>query len=202
MDVYVESNFVLELALLQEQHGSCENILERCETGKTQLIVPSYSLVEPYETLSRYAKNRTRLSFDLANEVKQLARSKPYKDDIEDMQKITGFLVRSQEDEKERLKNTLNRLIQVAEIIPLTSKILLSAMKYQVEHDLLPQDSIVYASVLDHMDSPESTSKCFLNRNSKDFDDPDIVETLRKHGCKMLFRFDHGHGYITSHLSS
>jgi len=72
----------------------------------------------------------------------------------------------------------------------------------QVEHDLLPQDSIVYASVLDHMESSESTSKCFLNRNSKDFDDPDIVETLRKHGCKMLFRFDHGHGYITSQLSS
>ena len=31
MNVYVESNFVLELALLQEQSGSCEEILSLAE---------------------------------------------------------------------------------------------------------------------------------------------------------------------------
>ena len=53
MNVYVESNFVLELALLQEQHASCEALLRLCEEGGIQLVIPAYSLAEPYETLTR-----------------------------------------------------------------------------------------------------------------------------------------------------
>ena len=37
MNIYVESNFVLELALMQEQHDSCENILLLCENKKAHL---------------------------------------------------------------------------------------------------------------------------------------------------------------------
>ena len=92
MDVYVESNFVLELALLQEQHESCEKIIELCEAGKAHLIIPAYSLFEPYETVIRYAKNRTRISNDLAGEVKQLSRTKPYQDEIDALRRVTGFL--------------------------------------------------------------------------------------------------------------
>jgi len=51
VNIYVESNFVLELPLLQEQYASCEDILRLCQAGKAQLIIPAYSLVEPYETL-------------------------------------------------------------------------------------------------------------------------------------------------------
>jgi len=33
VNVYVESNFVLQLALLQEFHASCEAIVQLCEAG-------------------------------------------------------------------------------------------------------------------------------------------------------------------------
>ncbi len=46
-----------------------------------------------------------------------------------------------------------------------------------------------------------ASSKCFLNRNSKDFDDPDIVDGLSAYHCKMLFNFDDGYGYISSQVS-
>lgn len=202
MDVYVESNFVLELTLLQEQHESCEKIVELCEAKKVNLILPAYSLVEPYETIIRYAKNRTKISNDLATEVKQLSRSKPYQEEIDALQKINGFLVRSQEEEKTRLRNTIDRLLAVTEIIPLDVQILSTASKYQLAYDLSPQDSIVYASVLKHLTTSVSSARCFLNRNSKDFDDPDIEDALNKHGCKMLFRFDNGYGYISSKIGS
>lgn len=169
MDVYVESNFVLELALLQEQQESCESIVGLCESGEARLILPAYSLVEPYETLVRYEKNRKRLSNDLASEVKQLARSKPYKEDIDDILKITGFLVRSQEEETERLKNTLSRLLKTAEVVPLTLEILSAAMTYQIDHGLTPSDSVVYASVLEHLSASISKSKCFLKSKLKGF---------------------------------
>ena len=202
MDVYVESNFVLELTLLQEQHESCEKIIQLCEIGKIKLILPAYTLVEPYETIVRYAKQRIKISNDLAAEVKQLSRSKPYQEETEALQNLNGFLVRSLEEEKTRLRNTIDRLLAVTEIIPLDAQILSEASKYQFLHDLSPQDSIVYASVLQHLSNSDSTSKCFLNRNSKDFDDPDIEDALNKHGCKMLFRFDSGFGYISNKIAS
>ncbi len=58
MDVYVESNFVLELALLQEQYKSCQELLDLAESKKIRLIVPAFSLAEPYETLIRNNKKR------------------------------------------------------------------------------------------------------------------------------------------------
>lgn len=39
MIVYVESNFVLEVALQQEQHESCNSIIQMAEEGKLQLVL-------------------------------------------------------------------------------------------------------------------------------------------------------------------
>lgn len=200
MHIYVETNFVLELALIQEQHESCERIIALCEEGKAHLIIPAYSLIEPYETTIRYARERTRLSNELGKEIRQLSRSKPYQEQIDMLQEVTAFLVRSQEDEKQRLRSTLNRLLAVAEIIPLNPNIISSALSFQSSHDFSPQDSIVYASVYEHLQVSAAKNKCFLNKNSKDFDDPDIVATLKNFGCDMRFRFDHGYNFIFSQI--
>jgi predicted nucleic acid-binding protein len=200
MDVYVESNFVLELVLSQEQHESCKLILELAETGKAQLILPAYSIVEPYETMVRQAKKRAGVSNELAAQVKQLSRSKPYHDEIEALQRVTGLLIRSMDDEKESFRNTISRLLVISQIVPLDAQTFIKASKYQADHALSFQDSIVYASVLSHLVSSTSTAKCFLNRNSKDFDDPDIEETLKSYGCKMLFSFDQGYRYISNNI--
>jgi len=196
-DTYVESNFVLEFALSQEQHDSCERILELAEAGRINLIVPAYSLVEPYETLVRRAKKRAEVSLALDGEVKQLSRSRPYYDEIDAMQQVSGLIARCSAEEKERFRIAVSRLLAVAKIIPLDTEILAGASKHQLDHDLSFQDAIVYASVLKHLSTSAAPAKCFLNRNSKDFDDPDIEETLNSYGCKMLFSFDEGYRYIT-----
>jgi hypothetical protein len=38
MILYVESNFVLELAYLQEEHETCSRILGLAESAKVQLV--------------------------------------------------------------------------------------------------------------------------------------------------------------------
>ena len=96
----MKSNFVLEFALSQEQHDSCERILELAEAGRINLIVPAYSLVEPYETLVRRAKKRAEVSLALDAEVKQLSRSRPYYDEIDAMQQVSGLIACSSAEEK------------------------------------------------------------------------------------------------------
>ncbi|MGA9382849.1 MAG: hypothetical protein WBV73_29160 [Phormidium sp.] len=53
MNIYVETNFVLELVFQQEQWQSCEQILQLCEAGSAKLVIPAYSLAEPDDKLSR-----------------------------------------------------------------------------------------------------------------------------------------------------
>ena len=75
MIVYVESNFVLELALLQPEHAECTELLERGRTGATRLVIPAYALIEPYETVTRRHKARTQLHSQLKTELGQLLRT-------------------------------------------------------------------------------------------------------------------------------
>ena len=196
MNVYVESNFILELALEQEQYTSCDAIVSLCEQKRIRLLLPAFSFAEPYETLIRRTKERKILKDRLAQEMQQLARSKAYMIAIEMLQQITSMLVNSIEEEKQRLNATFEKLLHLAESIPLNQTILSSSLEAQSELNLSPQDAFVYSSVLEHLTRHPQQRNCFLNKNSRDFDDPDIVRTLDAHQCKMLFDFEHGYRYI------
>lgn len=200
MIVYVESNFVLELALEQEQHQSCQEIVALCEAAHAQLIIPAFCIAEPYETLGRRARERVQLKTSLADQINLLSRSQAYQKEINTFHDVDTLLIKSGEEENRRLHQTLDGILKVAEIIPLGLDILTAAAQFQSKFDFKPPDSIVYASVLQHLSKAEPGNKCFLNRNLKDFDDPDIEASLGIYNCKMLFRFDTGLGYVKSQI--
>lgn len=200
MNIYVETNFVLELAFEQEQCLSCEQILQLCEAGQAKLIIPAYSLAEPHEKLSRQAKSRRNLQQLLDAELKQLSRTASYISRIRSIQDIASLLVQSNEEERQRFVHYRERLFNIAEIIALTTEILIQAASYETIYDLSPQDAIIYTSVIDHLRQCQPQVGCFLNRNSKDFDSPDIVDELNLFKCRMIPRFDHGYNFLQSQL--
>ncbi|MFI3197318.1 MAG: PIN domain-containing protein [Methylococcaceae bacterium] len=202
MNVYVETNFVLELAFDQEQKTQCELILNLCETGKINLIIPAYCLAEPHEKLTRQANHRKELQRSLDNELVQLRRTKSYSNRVGSIQNIASLLVQSTEEEKVRFIKLRARFLKVAEIIPLTIDILREAANCEAPYDLDPQDAIVFASVISHLQKNPSVASCFLNKNIKDFDTPDIEDALKKNKCKMLPRFDSGHNFIMSKINT
>jgi len=112
MIVYVESNFVLELALLQAEHQSCQKILSLCELDNVHLVLPAISLTEPLETLVRRAKNRKSLVSQLEIEVKQLSRTALYSVQLDTLQEITALLLQSRQDEMLRLFGELDKIIK------------------------------------------------------------------------------------------
>jgi predicted nucleic acid-binding protein len=201
VNIYVETNFVLELVFEQEQHTSCEQILALCESGQSRLIMPAYCLAEPHEKLTRQAGSRRELQRNLETELRQLARTASYTARINSIQEISSLLVRGNEEEKQRFIRYRDRLLGIAEIIPLTLDILRQAATHESPYDLTPQDALVYTSVIAHLRQNQPPVSCFLNRNSKDFDNPDIVDELDRHNCKMIPRFDHGYGFIQTRNS-
>lgn len=202
MNVYVETNFVFELVFEQEQYTSCERILSVCEKKRARLIVPAYCLAEPHEKLTRQARERRELQQRLNAELRQLARTTPRATRIDSIQDIASLLIQSNEEEKQRFIYYRNRLTDIAEIIPLTLEVLREAAIYESLYDLTPQDAIVYTSVITHLRRDAPSMSCFLNRNSKDFDNPDIVDELNKNDCTMIPRFDQGYSFIESRLQS
>ena len=99
MIVYVESNFVLELALLQAEHQSCAKILSLGERDQICLVLPAMCLTEPLDTLIRRAKDRKALASQLELEIKQLSRTALYSVQLNTLQEITDLLLQSREDE-------------------------------------------------------------------------------------------------------
>ena len=168
MNIYVETNFVLELAFEQEQCASCEQILQCCEAGQAKLIIPAYSLAEPHEKLRRQAKSRRDLQQLLDAELQQLSRTASYTSRIKSIQDIASLMVQSNEEERQRFTQCRERLFKIGEVVALTADILIEAVSCETTYDLRPQDALVYVSVINHLLRYQPQQACFLNRNSKD----------------------------------
>lgn len=200
MIVYVESNFVLELAFLQEEHESCLELLSLSESGDICLVLPAFSIGEPYEAWVRRSKQRRGLHEQLITTIHELSRSRPYQGSSDEFQELTDLLLRSDEEEKHRLDDTLQRILQTVGVIPIDLSIIRAAITSQESRSLSPQDSIVYASILDHLATEPENCSCFITKNSRDFMNPDIENDLKAYNCRLLTKFISGLGYVRSKL--
>jgi hypothetical protein len=100
--------------------------------------------------------------------------------------------------ERAGLRDAISQLLRAADVIALDATILSSAADVQIHHGMSGQDAIVLSSVLSHLESHRPPESFFLNRNSKDFDDPDIRERLDTFGRKFFAKFEDGLRYIVS----
>jgi predicted nucleic acid-binding protein len=199
MIVYVESNFVFELALMREEHSYCKSLLDFAAAQKIILAIPAYSIGEPYETLIRRSKHRKDLHDKLEVELNELSRSQPYEKASQELKESAAFLLKSNEEEERRLGEALNDILEVAKIIPLDAQTVRNAFPLQQSHDLSPQDSIVFASILAHLTGASPQTSCFITKNSRDFVVTPVLADLAKYNCKLLTRFSDGLGFINSH---
>jgi predicted nucleic acid-binding protein len=159
-------------------------------------VIPAFSLAEPYEVLVRRTKQRVDLNRRLAAEIRELSRSRPYTEIAKRSKEITTVLVQSGQMEKRQLDTTLGRVTECAVVIPLEVDTLKAAMQLQEQLDLSPQDSIVYASIVAHLSSTSAGPICFLDKDAKDFVNPDIQEQLGSYECSLITRFSDGLRYL------
>jgi hypothetical protein len=200
MTVYVESNFVLEQSLQQEECDSCAEIIDLASKGRITLVVPAFSLAELHMAIAGKEKTRTRLGNDLRIQLLELGRSKPHRTVPESFEALSSILIGSAQLERENLRYTIADFLRTADVIALDAVILRSAAEVQIQHGMSAQDAIVLASVLAHLGLHHPPESCFLNRNAKDFDDPYVLERLEALGCKFFAKFEDGLRYVASRV--
>lgn len=105
MIVYVETNFVLELALSQEEHEACRELLDIAKkVPSAELALPAVSVGEAYDTFERKRRHRAELHDSLRGETGQLTRSAGYGERSGQLREITSMLVAANRQQRQRME--------------------------------------------------------------------------------------------------
>jgi predicted nucleic acid-binding protein len=165
VNVFVESNLVLELALAQQEAPSCRKLVSLARTKAIRLFLPSYSFVEPHETLTRRKLDRESLRSQLSKELTQLARSEQLAERASASRETVKLLFESSEYEAIQIEKVKQRLWSVSEVLSLDVKVLRTAAECQADYNLSAQDAIVYASIRTQLKLEHAAVSCFISRN-------------------------------------
>jgi hypothetical protein len=192
MHVFVESNFVLELAFRQSEYEVCERIRQGAKAAAYVLYLPQYALAEVFEKLRPLRNRRDEYRRYLLEEIAQHRRE----DDsdatkMDDLtQALTTLLEERTQQQTQRLHTVASELAQEATALVLSPPIIEQAYSVAQVHNLSPQDGLVYASVLAGMRQlPQQAPKLFISRNKDDFGKPSIRAELQSLGCEYLASF-------------
>jgi len=96
----------------------------------------------------------------------------------------------------------LREVLGTARVIPIELRTIRAVQGLQTLK-LSPQDLIVYASVLSHLDETteaDGEARLFITRNTKDFASPDVRGGLTTRGCRLFTSFRDVLGFSLSRL--
>jgi hypothetical protein len=198
----VETNFLLELALEQRDSDLCEAIVDLAERKTIGLIMPGFCIAEAYMSLSDKHRRRSALATELETELRQIDRSRRFREEGEIQELLDGQLARSIMDRSriahvEHLDHTLERMMNVAAVIPFDRATYMrareSAGKYQLEK---PGDAAVCASVLMYLEGEVRGACVFVEKDRKDFSNPDLQDHLASRDCAIAFNVGEAFGLL------
>jgi len=190
LTLYVESNFVLEVALGQEDSESAEQLLEFAEQGGVQIALPAFALSEPFSTITGRRRDRGRMVGQFNDQIRQLARSLPHREDVASLTPIRDIVAQIDGREAARLAQTVERILGIARRIETDLSIFREALNFQERFDLEVQDAIILAAaVADLRGGTVPGPHFFANRNRKDFELPQVEAELQALDCSIVFTF-------------
>lgn len=134
-------------------------------------------------------------------QLRQIARTATNAAQLKGFRGLTDLLITSAEEADRNLSAVCSRILQCAEIIPLSASVLNDSSNYQRKHDFSPQDALVYASIRAHLERSRQRKSYFLCRD-RHFDDQDVLEELLHWNCELVPRFDRGHRVINRDLGT
>lgn len=228
MIVYVETNFILELALEQDQHQAVDKILELVQSGKIELALPGFSISESLSTVRRKRIDRDRFYVSLEGLLDELKRSAQYQQLVIDLDPVRALLQDVLRTEKDRLLSVLERILKVGRVLELEVSSFSQALTYKDRLTTSTEDSIVYSLIItDLRRRPENEDKFFLSRDGEAFGKGEdgeesvyhqrnekekeavakksiyyqrIKEELKLYKCTFINNFEHGLSAIEARL--
>jgi hypothetical protein len=116
--IFVETPFVLQLALRQEHGAVCTKLLTLADTGEIELVVPLLALVEPLGTLRVRASKNIERNNGWRAEARELARTNEphYRRAAQALQDAGLFTAQMHDEERRNLNEVIARLWKSARV--------------------------------------------------------------------------------------
>lgn len=199
MIVYVETNFLLELAYLQERCESCRALLDLAADGAITLALPAVCAAEARATWHRRAADRRDFHTALQKHIREISRSEQFRGLGDQSRDALAALIAGGEQSRDRLEQAIGTFADTATMIPLSADIISIARWHELAYSLSPQDAVVLASVRAHAET-HAGQKVFVSQDAKGFANPTVYDELAAVDCKVLVNFTDALAYVQNAL--
>jgi hypothetical protein len=197
MNVYVESGFVVTLALQQDDHQAAGRVLQLARERRITLKIPAFSLSEPFATVRYRANNRNRLIAELRREIRELGRTRPHEAMARGLVRYAVQMSNVLQTQLNAIEALVLELSRGCELLQLDATVVARAASYKAEHNLRLPDAIILASVIIDLERKQAPDGgLFISQNAKDFETPSIQDALQRVGCKYLADFSNAVRFI------
>jgi predicted nucleic acid-binding protein len=187
---YIESSWVVRVALGQEGADDARALLGAAQNEEMELVIPVFSLCEPYSTVTALARGRRRSFRPVEDQLRDIERTRENQEIVEGLRARLADVVALDQRQMDALEAIARDLVGVATVLPFSTSTHEHAAQHQGDHGLEPADSIIYAMILDDLaDRDPAIEKFFVTTNWKDFDTPEIRQQLAAYGCDLLIDF-------------
>ena len=157
------------------------------------------ALLEPYQTIVR-RNNEGRAPRRIGEERAAAAAYRLDAADVPRLRDAADLLLRAEQETSKRFLEVRTKLLDVARMVAIDGPALRTASPLTTQLDLELPDALMLASVIGVADERPPPS-IFINRNTKDFDDPDVKARLRRVACDLVWKFDDGLARVNSVLA-
>ena len=187
MIVYVETNFLLEIAYQQERCDTCRELLDLSECGLLSLVIPAVSTAEARTTWDRKLSERNVLLRDqLQPLIRQLSRSQQFQALPETSKDLIAGIVASGEDARIRMDEAIVIIRRFGEIDPLTAEVLDGASTYERSYSLTPPDAAILANIIAHAQASRRSEMLCQPRQKKVWRIQQSMMSCRDSAAKCL----------------
>jgi predicted nucleic acid-binding protein len=208
MLVYVESNFILELALEQEEVRPAKEILRLAESRKLEFVFPIFALIECFQKIIRNGEERQKLyNEQLHKQLEQLRRSELHKLFLPNFQSASLDLLEIKKIERKSLEATTTQLLSASRSIDINPMVFEQAIKKYQSKGLELDDALIYAAIInDIQQQAQNEAKIFISRDTRAFGkrsiySGEIESELKLYNCTYIPRFEDALKRIESLLS-
>ena len=191
MPLYVETNFVLELAYGQEEHAAADDLLAIVEAGVASLHLPAFAVAEALSTTGRRVVDRQALLKTVSRERSLYRRSVGRQPVVNGLDVVAGQLSRVSVDERNQLNTVISRVLRVGSAVQLDADVDAEASRFRSELALSPPDAMILASVVVDLrrHAVGTGGHLFLSRDDAAFANPSARAELTRFGCRHVAGF-------------
>lgn len=187
MNVYIDTNVVLEAVLEQPEHAAVGELLALAEQGSIQLAVPVFVMYELENKLRRLSAMHQNLVVLFRGHAQSLVVANPEMagEGIAAANRMVDSFLSEEAGAQDRWDSLCSRLAACSQVLPLTAAAMDAAIHLQADTRLHLQDAVVLATVLEDALNA-SGARIIVSRDEGWGADEALRDRLKGCDCELI----------------